>query len=319
MRAVVIGCGVSGLSSGIRLLEAGIPTDIWTREPAAKTTSNVAAAFWYPYKVFPKDLILGWAGTTYNELSRLACVSGSGVAVRETVEVFSEPAPDPWWREVVPSFRRLTRAELPDDYPDGHFFYSPVAEMPIYLPYLQQRFESLGGRITLRSVGSIDEAAAHHSIVVNCTGLGARELVGDEEMTPIRGHVVRVSQVGLERMFLDLYSADGLTHIVPRSTDCVLGGVAESSDDLEPDETTGAEIVARCIKREPRLAEATVLEHQVGLRPGRPRVRVEVDTGTTAVSDAVLVHNYGHGGAGVALSWGCAARVVELVRAAVGR
>jgi len=314
MTAVVIGCGVSGLSSGIRLLEAGIPTEIWTREPAAETTSSIATAFWYPYKVFPEDLVLDWAATTYTELVKLAAFPGSGVTVHETMEVFPSLTPDPWWISAVPSLRRLAATELPSGCADGYLFDSPVAEMPIYLTYLQQRFEAMGGKISLHPIGSIGEALEHYEIVVNCTGLGARELVGDDTLSPIRGQVVRVSQVGLEQIFIDEYGADGLTYIVPRSQDCILGGTSDNDDErTKPDVRTGAEILTRCIKREPRLAEAIVLEHRAGLRPGRPVVRVEADAD---VSDALVIHNYGHGGAGIALSWGCADRVVEITRAA---
>ncbi len=311
MTALVIGCGVSGLSSGIRLLEAGIPTEIWTREPALKTTSSVAAAFWYPYKVYPAELILTWAEATYNELSRLADTPSSGVTMRESLEIFPDSTPDPWWSGIVSSFRPATADELPVGYADGCAFYSPIAEMPIYLTYLQQRFEELGGKVQLRPVDSIAQVLDYHDAVVNCAGLGARQLIGDPTMIPIRGQIVRVSQVGVERLLIDERNSDGLTYIVPRSNDCVLGGTSESgAESTEPQALTAADILTRCISREPRLVDAMVLEHRVGLRPGRPAVRVEIDPN---VSKTLLVHNYGHGGAGVTLSWGCADRVTELV------
>jgi len=59
----------------------------------------------------------------------------------------------------------------------------------------------------------------------------------------------------------------------------------------------------------PRLAGARVLRHAVGLRPARPEVRLEAET----TRSTRVVHCYGHGGAGVTLSWGCADEVVGLV------
>ncbi|HEX3731758.1 MAG TPA: FAD-dependent oxidoreductase, partial [Mycobacteriales bacterium] len=215
--AVVVGCGVSGLSVGIRLLEAGISTEIWTREPAGATTSSVAAAFWYPYKALPESLVLSWAATTYEELMHLAFVADTGVAIRETLEFFTEPAADPWWSSAVPRFGRPQRSDLPSKYRDAYLFPSPVAEMPLYLGYLERRFRSMGGTIALRSLRSVPEAFDGHDIVVNCTGLGARELVGDTSMVPIRGQIVRVSQVGIDRMLLDLHGREGIAHVVPRS------------------------------------------------------------------------------------------------------
>lgn len=314
MNALVIGCGVSGLSSGIRLLESAVDTEIWTREPAAETTSSVAAAFWYPYKVYPEDLVFNWAAATYTELIKLAAIVGTGVVVRELLEMFSGQAAQPWWHEIVNDFRRSTGAQLPPEYSDGYLFACPVAEMPMYLAYLQWRFEDLGGTVRMRTVDSVTELFDNHDVIVNCTSMGARELVGDQTMIPIRGQVVRVSQVGIERILLDQHGAAGLTYIVPRSRDCVLGGTAEPNDEgLAPDEQTAAGILARCVKLDSRLADAVVLEHQVGLRPGRPAVRVELDRD---VAHGRLIHNYGHGGAGVALSWGCADEVARLATAA---
>jgi D-amino-acid oxidase len=182
------------------------------------------------------------------------------------------------------------------------------------LGYLIQRFESLGGKITVRSLASVDEAFEHYDQVIDCAGLGARELVGDQTLTPIRGQVVRVAQVGIERFWLDDYSQGGITYIVPRANDCILGGTAdEGSEDLTPDPATAAAIIARCVALEPRLRDAEILEHKVGLRPGRPAVRLEAEQWAPGKQ---LIHNYGHGGAGVTLSWGCAGEVLGLVKQA---
>ncbi len=227
------------------------------------------------------------------------------------MEIFPEPVEDPWWLTAVPSFRRATTSELPDGYRDGYVFEAPVIEMPVYLGYLMRRFEALGGQIAVRSLDSVDEAFAHYDRVIDCAGLGARELIGDSTLMPIRGQVVRVAQVGIERFWLDDYGPSGVTYIVPRANDCILGGTAdEGSEDLTPDPATAAAIIARCVALEPRLRHAQILEHKVGLRPGRPTVRLEAEQWAPG---KLLIHNYGHGGAGVTLSWGCAAEVLRLV------
>jgi D-amino-acid oxidase len=154
-------------------------------------------------------------------------------------------------------------------------------------------------------VSSLEEAAATSRVVVNCTGLGARELVGDHQMTPIRGQIVRVRNPGLERCVLDEKNPEGLTYIVPRSDDCILGGTAEEGEwDTEPNPEVATEILRRGVALEERLSGVQVLEHKVGLRPGRPTIRLEAEL---LSGDGLCVHNYGHGGAGVTLSWGCAA------------
>lgn len=311
MDILIIGCGVSGLSCGIRLLEAGCSAQIWARDLPPRTTSNVAAAIWYPYKAYPENLVIGWSAATYADFVQLAQLPETGVAQRAGMEIFPWVVEDPWWRAAVPSFRHATASELPDGYQDGYVFEAPVIEMPVYLGYLMQRFEALGGKITVRSLAAVDEAFAQYDRVIDCAGLGARELIGDATLTPIRGQVVRVAQVGIERFWLDDYGPNGVTYIVPRANDCILGGTAdEGSEDLTPDPATAAAIIARCVALEPRLRNAEILEHKVGLRPGRPSVRLEAEQWAPG---KLLIHNYGHGGAGVTLSWGCAAEVLGLI------
>jgi D-amino-acid oxidase len=191
-----------------------------------------------------------------------------------------------------------------------------VIEMPVYLPYLMNRFAGAGGSVEKRTISSLEEPAREARVVVNCTGLGARELVGDTNMMPIRGQVVRVSNPGLDRFVLDEANPEGVTYVVPRSGDCIVGGTAEEGAwNTEPDPAVAADILRRCAALEPRLAQAEVLEHRVGLRPGRPEIRLERGDGADGVP---RVHNYGHGGSGVTLSWGCAEETLGLVREALG-
>lgn len=311
--ALVIGAGVSGLSCGIRLLEAGYRVQIWARALPPHTTSNVAAAVWYPYKAYPEHLVTGWARTTYTELMALRDNPAAGIFERTGYEIFPWEVGEPWWAAAVPSYRRITAAELPAGYRDGYVFQSPVIEMPIYMPYLLDRFATAGGRIEVRALASLAEALAASSLVINCSGLGARELAGDSTLYPIRGQVVRVERLGLDRFLLDDHGANGMTYIIPRGSDCVLGGTADQgSEDLAPDPATAAAILERSSALEPRLRDAVVLEHKVGLRPGRASVRLEAEQ---PAPGQTLIHNYGHGGAGISLSWGCADEVVRLAHA----
>jgi D-amino-acid oxidase len=109
-------------------------------------------------------------------------------------------------------------------------------------------------------------------------------------------------------------SADGSpTYIFPRSDGCILGGTAQKDNwSLAVDPATAADIRARCEQIEPTLHDAEVLAQLVGLRPGRHEVRLEVEH---IGQRQAVIHNYGHGGAGVTLSWGCAAEVVQLALA----
>jgi D-amino-acid oxidase len=309
---MVVGCGVIGLTTAICLREAGLEAGIVAAELPAGTTSNVAAAIWYPYKAYPEDRVLFWGSRTFEVFEKLSGTPESGILMREGVEIWSRPVPDPWWAGAVPGVRRCKEDELPPGYLDGHAFTVPIVEMPIYLAYLMDRFAAAGGSVQMRTLSSLDEADAR--VVVNCVGLGARDLVDDDSMEPIRGQIVRVRNPGIERFVLDEQNPEGVTYIVPRSGDCILGGTAEEGAwDLEPDPETAACILRRCTHLEPRLEGAEVLEHKVGLRPGRPEIRLEREDGPIP-----RIHNYGHGGSGITLSWGCAEETLRLVQETLG-
>jgi D-amino-acid oxidase len=311
---IVVGCGVIGLTAAVRMRESGLDVRIVASAPPLETTSSVAAALWYPYKAYPEDRMLSWGSRTFEVFEDLARVLESGVRMREGVEVWRDPVPDPWWASAVPSVRRCTKDELPPGCRDGHLFTAPVVEMPIYLGYLLDRFSGAGGHIERRAVSSLDELV-DGGVVVNCAGLGARELVGDTSMVPIRGQIVRVRNPGLSRFVLDEENPEGITYIIPRSEDCILGGTAEEGKwDTEPDPATAAGILRRCEALEPRLAGAEILEHKVGLRPGRPEIRLEREDPDHGPP---RVHNYGHGGSGITLSWGCAEETLRLVQGAL--
>jgi D-amino-acid oxidase len=312
-KAIVVGAGVSGLSSAMRLLESGFEVEIWTRDLPARTTSSVAGAIWYPYAVGADQRVERWARESYVEFERLARVEGSGVSMRGGVEFLARGAHDAnaRHRAHVPRVQSLPASELPERFDRGFELALPIVEMPLYLDYLRRRFTAAGGRIVERALTSFDEALDAAPHVINCVGLAARELCGDGEMFAIRGQVVRVERADVERFVLDDYDPRGVTYVVPRSRDCVLGGTSEARrEDLVPDEDATRAILARCAELEPKLRGCQVLSVAVGLRPGRSSVRVASER---AHAGNTLVHNYGHGGAGVTLSWGCANEVLALV------
>ncbi len=297
-RVTVVGAGVVGLTCAVRLLEAGHRVDVLARDLPLETTSAVAAAIWYPYRAYPFDRVLAWSKATYDELLRLADRAGTGVSLRSGTEVFASPQDEPWWRPAVP---RLEHVSPPAGYADAWRFQTPVVEMPAYLPWLAARVEELGGTLTRLNLAALPVGP---DVVVNCSGIGSRLLAADDTVGPVRGQVAYVEQVGLTEWWLD-GSAD-LTYVIPRSHDIVVGGTDQEGDwSRTPSPETAHAILARARRLVPQLAEARVLRHRVGLRPARPEVRVERVEG--------VVHCYGHGGAGVTLSWGCADEVVSLV------
>ena len=298
----MVGAGAVGLACAVRLLEAGHRVDVVARDLPLETTSAVAAAIWYPFRAFPFERVTGWSRATYAELETLSKLDGTGVRMLAGTELHRSPQADPWWREAVPALTRVSSFALP--YVDGWTFRAPVVEMPVYLPWLAERVEALGGTLTRMALTALPDQA---DVVVNATGLGARRTADDPSLVPVRGQVVYVEQFGLDRWWLD---SAGPTYIVPRSRDIVVGGTEEEGEwDRRPDPDVAKRILAAAVALVPELARARVLGHKVGLRPARPEVRLEVEAGERGR----VVHCYGHGGAGVTLSWGCADEVAGLV------
>ena len=157
-------------------------------------------------------------------------------------------------------------------YRDGWTFTAPVIEMPIYLGWLQATDSSSPaapspGWRCMRCPNPI-RAAEHPTMVINCSGIGARALSGDTTVMPVRGQVVCVEQFGLEEWTLD---AAGPTYVIPRSRDIVVGGTdAEGAWEPRPDPQTAREIIERASALVPELAKAKVLAHRVGLATGSP-------------------------------------------------
>jgi D-amino-acid oxidase len=307
---IILGCGVSGLTCGIRLLEAGFDVTIVARDLPPHTTSNVAAAIWYPYQAYPEDRVLAWGRVTLDEFYRLMDVPEAGVSTVTVLQLLRQPTPDPWWRDAPRHFSRM--AEPPPGYQDGFVVEVPLIETPKYMRDLVQRFEAAGGRIEQRAVSTLAELYSDHTLIINCAGLGAREVAGDETVYPIRGQVARVKRPADARCWLGEDDENKLLYIIPRSDDCILGGTSQEGDwTLEADPDTAAAIVQRCSALEPALKDVAILEHRVGLRPGRHEVRLELER---VGDNCAVIHDYGHGGAGFTLSWGCAAEVVALAR-----
>ena len=309
MNIIVIGCGVCGLSSAIQLLEIGHSVTIWARDLPPHTTSNVAAAVWFPYKAYPEHLVTKWGQQTFEIFGTLANDPETGIVMKQCVMLLDQPEPPPVWHTSVRAFRSATQPEL-QGYTDGYAFETPVIEMPMYMNYLMRRFQQAGGTVVQREVHQLEEPLQACDVVINCTGLGARALVHDTAMYPIRGQIVRVGALEGQHVVLD-ESSDWVTYIVPRLSDCIFGGTSDEGNwSLEPDPATASAIVARCQQLLPEGRNIEVLEHLVGLRPGRDQVRLEREV---VAANKLVVHNYGHGGAGVTLSWGCAQEVAELV------
>jgi D-amino-acid oxidase len=300
---IVVGGGVIGLTTAVVLAEGGRRVRVWTRDPVERTTSAVAGALWWPYRIEPLVLARQWALRSFDVYEELAR-SPEATGVRMVEGVLGEgelDGADAWAARRVPGLRAA---------PDGAGLSArlPLIDMSTHLPWLRDRFLGAGGEIEAREVSALTEAQA--PVVVNCTGLGARDLVPDPSVRPVRGQLVVVENPGIDTWVTSTDASGEMAYFFPQPGRLLLGGTAEEGAwSLEPDAKVAEAIVARCAGLRPEIAGARVLDHRVGLRPVRDAVRLEREL---LPDGRTLVHSYGHGGAGVTVAWGCAEEAAAL-------
>lgn len=306
-RIAIIGAGVSGLTCGVLLAERGERVSILADEVGLQTTSAAAGAIWYPYDAEPIERVIAWSLATFDELVSLTSNAATGVSMIE-LRCFARAGeieiPD--WGGPLGA-RRLR--SMCNNFTSGFAINVPLIDTSIYLEYLTRRFTEAGGTITSGiRFDELDEIPRENSVIINCAGVGARELVRDSEVEPHRGQVVLVAKSDLDHAIV--CDDPPLMYIFPRSNDCVFGGTNEISDNREPSASDRASIIEECT-RVLNTPPPEVVGERVGLRPFRKSgVRLERDS----LGDGrAVIHNYGHGGSGFTLSWGCAAEVARLI------
>lgn len=351
---LVVGAGVSGLTTALCLARRGFHITIVADQVSPGITSNVAGALWeWPPAVCGRhhdDVLLApskaWSLTSYERFCELAeAPTRTGVFLRPANFYFRQPIEDnpvelTKMKELADHVLDFVHTpEMIEDngvnpdagLVDAYSFLAPMVDTDRYLSWLHRQARSAGCTLRLRRIsGELrsqeqqlrQEFAA--DLIVNCTGLGAYELAGDKDMCPHRGAVIRIDNTGevMPRVTAAHCVANDpstdhqdMIFIVPRGDDrLLLGGLVEPDEwgtDVGLDYAPIRDLLRRNVEFLPILTNAKldpIDPIRVGLRPFRGQsVRLEHEQGTG------IIHNYGHGGAGVSLSWGCAEHVAQLV------
>jgi D-amino-acid oxidase len=312
-RVGIIGAGVSGLTSAVVFAERGYDVSIFAEEIGQQTTSAAAGAIWFPYDAEPLDKVIPWALETYKVLVDLSREPRSGVSMIE-LRQFSRAGKIeiPRWAHSLGA-RNLRHDEIASAFNSGLALTVSLMDTTIYLDYLRQRLTNAGGAIQDGvHFEKVEDADPRFNLLINCAGFGAKALTHDVDLEPHRGQVAIVPKI--EGLTCAMVCDDApLMYAIPRTRDCVFGGTNDLSQNLAVDPKSTARIMAEC-SRVLKIENPPVLAERVGIRPFRKSgVRVEREW---LRDGRMLIHNYGHGGAGFTLSWGCAREVVSLAQAA---
>jgi len=337
-QVVVVGAGVVGLSTAIRIQEHGgyrvtviaetIPGDpksIRYTSPWAGA-HHISVAFGDPWlnQLEKETFDIMW------EMSKPGSET-EGLFLRIDQKDYYEVEPDQdipvkW----MPNFQ-LLRTDLLENTVLMTSFTAIGIDTPVYLPYLLCRFLARGGnliRTSLQHISQVLEGAFtpfKPDALAVCVGIGARFLGGveDKDVYPIRGQTVliRAPWITFGRT---INGKDERTYIIPRrSGDVILGGTRDVDDWYpKPRSETRIDILKRAIALAPELAPPgtknptyedlipLIIEDGCGLRPGRKGgIRLERET----VDGVPVIHNYGHAGYGYQSSWGSASLSLRLL------
>ncbi len=353
-RVLVIGAGVNGLTTALCLRQKGLQVIVVAERFAPKIVSVVAGALWeWPPAVCgfhqdrrSLDRSKQWCMVSYEKFFALAENMQTGVFVRPVTFYFRyEVQANPQARRKMEEIQSHLKGFRHDPaliiehqvnpnigLQDAYRHLAPMVDTDTYMSWLLDQVREAGCMIlTQRIDGDLREQERylkqqfHVDAIVNCSGLGARQLAQDD-MYPLRGALIRVKNDGSSMPRIteahtvphETGDEQDLIFIVPRGKDMLLlGGLTEPNEwslDLTLENYPPIrDMLQRCVEFLPILKQAHIDPEEpvrVGLRPLRPgNVRLEREKGTH------IVHNYGHGGSGVTFSWGCALEIVEHINA----
>jgi D-amino-acid oxidase len=312
MRITVVGAGVSGLTCAVSLLRAGADVRIVTASAPAGTVSAVAGAMIGPAFGSGDDRTFVWerrSDAIFRELAQDAVTGVRLVRGRLLGAPELGPGLPPGIADVPGYLGELDPSHLPPGFLSGFGAELPFADMPRYLAWLVGHVTKLGGAIEQRVVTDLAAVDPDAEYVVNCAGLGAAVLAGDDTLEPVWGQHVVVQAPEVQEFAYEGGGSGDVIGAFPQARGVLIGGVRRLGlNRLTPDWEIARASITRAAAAFPALAEARVLAIEVGLRPGRPSVRLESER----IGGTTVIHNYGHDSRGVFWSWGCAAEVVGL-------
>ncbi len=305
----IIGAGISGMSTAYLLADRSYHITIYAAAFSPDITSNKAAAFWFPYHIRNDKRGIEWCNTSYRYYQAFTKNNDTGISMCRLLKVLRKGMveEEPIWKEFMPagSYKVMDKDATDPTLEKVYDINVPLIETQIFLPWLQQQLVQKGVKIIQKKIDDFNELTDQFEVVINCSALGARQLCNDHSIIPVRGQVGLLAPGPSLPIYLD---NEMPLYIVPRKDAIIIGGTYEENEEAEITEPSTIErLLNNAYKVYPDLAKQQVIGSWAGLRPYRSDVRVEIEPGKN------IIHNYGHGGSGFTLAFGCAEAVVKMV------
>ena len=336
---VVVGGGVIGLTTAIVLSDTH-QVKIIARRFGERNESAQAVAMWHLHLVPETETVLRWAETTLKKLIAIHTeFPEAGVELIKGVELFRKRSKKvPVWSNIPPLFEMLSDKEisryntydqfvmadnklaLSADWPVTWGFRSqrPAVCMKTYLDWLMSLVAEKNVELDCDIVRDLADMARCYDYVINCTGLGARELTDDNGFVQHKEQyfVLQADDDAPLEYIRDHEFPTGIAYVIPRGGEVIVGGsVEEGIEDFVPVMNWNS-IAKRNAVYVPWLRTRLTYPScpiVVCVSPARVTgIRLETES---VQHGGTIIHNYGHGGSGVSLSWGCAEEVGKLIEA----
>jgi D-amino-acid oxidase len=336
---VVIGGGVIGLTTAIALSRTH-QVKIISKRFGVRTESAKAVAIWQFHLVPETETIFRWAETTLKKLIAIHTeFPEAGVELIKGVELFRKQSKKvPVWSDILPLFEMLSDKEISryNTYDQfvmadnklalsagrpvtwGFRLQTPAVCMKVYLDWLMGRAAEKNVELECDTVRDLTGAARHYDYLINCTGLGARELTEDNGFVPQKEQyfVLQADDDAPLEYIRDREFPTGIAYVITRGGEVIVGGsIEEGIEDFAPVMNWNS-IAKRTGVYVPWLRTRLTYPScpiVVCVSPARVTgVRLETES---VQHGGTIIHNYGHGGSGVSLSWGCAEEVGKLIKA----
>lgn len=310
-KLLVVGAGVIGLSTAILAQEKGYEVTVYTADDPLRTTSTKAAASFKPSEVVYNPLAHRMMRPSFDRFLYITKKTGrtSGVWLHTLWEAFSNNRKQEQYLSVMKDLMIAKRPDVPGGYEKGWRYKTFFIDTPLYIPWLLKTFSQNGGEIKRlqKPFSSISEVWKLPSeIVINATGYGAKKLCNDNLIVPIKGQILVVGKIKQHWSI----NADGF-YVYPRTHDTIIGGTYEWGVENEIVEGGATYLIQKGNMRIlPKILSKKIIRSYAGIRPYRKktiRVAREDKNGKR------IIHQYGHGGAGITLSWGSAEKALSLI------